>query len=90
MTENEVLAKALLCPESEKIPLKVEDRVIALESFLYFHCRIKRGERGDIVEINPNDSICPLWIKWDGQDNSWWGFNWNHIGKLVPKARKPK
>ena len=86
-TDDEIMAKALLCPESGKVPLEVGDRVIALEAFTFFCERIKKGQWGTIAELNRGD-CCPWRIRWDGVDGVYWGWYSYPIGKLVKRGMK--
>lgn len=87
MTDDEIMAAALRCPESEKVPLKVGDRVIALEDFLIWGGpnKIKRGMMG--VVDRSDYSTMPWHIDW-GLRNQWWANRSDPIGKLVPRKKE--
>lgn len=90
LTDDEIMAQALACPESEKVPLQVGDRVIALESHDFWELlSITKGSQGKVVTIdqtNPPDKL-PVRIKWDGIGRyGSWGII-DFIGKLVPRKK---
>jgi len=91
MTDDEIMAKALLCPESEKVPLEVGDRVIALETFKYTWDTIDKGSRGVVDEvrgINKQGGF-PARISWNGRSSLYGPYNedMRPIGKLVKRGR---
>ena len=90
LTDDEMMAKALLCPESEKVPLEVGDRVIALETHIF--CpggpRVAKGETGCVTEVYPNLAIqgpLHVCVIWDGHRLSLYGYH-QYIGKLVKRG----
>lgn len=96
LTDDEIMAQALTCPESEKVPLEVGDRVIALEDYTLWEgcglsCVINKGDRGEILEIrhcgkSTAELGFPLRIDWDSLGYRQWG-EIGPIGKLVPRRK---
>ena len=83
LTDDEIMAKALLCPESEKVPLEVGDRVIALEDFGNYD--IKRGMRGTLIALDDWNMAVPWLIKWE-DGATWYAGGTRPIGKLVKRG----
>jgi len=76
------------CPESEKVPLRVGDRVIALESFTFWADRVPKGTRGVVTEYDGIGTM-PIRIMWDSNKCNLWG-KLGPIGKLVHRKKGSK
>ena len=88
-TDDEILAAALLCPESEKVPLGVGDRVIALEEYHFWRHRfVAKGTRGKVLGIDMREKTLPLYIEWDYDPGYVWWCQLGPIGKLTPRRVK--
>lgn len=90
LIDDEIIAQALKCPESEKVPLEVGDRVIALESHNFWELlRVSKGSQGTVVTIDQinKPTNWPIRVKWDGigEAGFWGGID--SIGKLVPRRK---
>jgi hypothetical protein len=82
LTDDDIIAQALKCPESEKVPLEVGDRVIALEDFGKYD--ITKGMMGELLE---DDHSCVPWlIEWE-HERILWAETFRPIGKLVPRRK---